>query len=264
MKKWLTLLAALPLAVLLGDQLLARGAAEQDRFTADLSVRQGHGAETGERIDWAPERRYRIERERTSRAWKTTVMMEGGAADPATIVGIIDTGEGDELQLVDREGRRRPMPDVDALTKLLGRGPTADPGGGNTFRPSRARKAGHDWIANIIQPAADREKRGRAIRLSLGQPRGKVRGFDQYIQTDGDRRREVLVDAVQGVPVEMSVGVGGVLESRTRLSYQSDVQGNLFRTGLRTERVDRENAERGRSVVDVQLSNIRVPKGGVR
>jgi hypothetical protein len=278
MKKWLTLLAAVPLAVLLGDQLLARAAAEPDRVTADLSVRQGQGAETGERIDWAPERRYRLARERTTRGWRTSITMAGDTTSSGDIVGVVDGGDDEPLQLVDRKGHTRPMPTAadiggllkylprpkgaptESFTRQLGLEPPTRPG----VRPARQRNEGADWLRSMVSSAADREKRGRVLRTTLGQSRGRVRGLDQYIVSDGDTRREVLVDPVQAVPMEVNVGTGATLASRTLLTYQADVQGNLYRTGMRTERVFTGGEKPSRAITDVRVSNIRLPKGGVR
>lgn len=279
MKKWLILLAAVPLAVLLGDQLLARAAAEPDRFAADLTMKQGRAAATGEAVDWLPERHFRVERERTRRGWTSTLRTtDTGTGNGDEIVGIVDGGDDEAAQLIDNKGRRRPVPAAGDVRALLGRQtpPSKAP---SSLLPRRfvmnpppqrdevvvgMRRQAGDWLASLMHSSADRDKRGRGLRNALGQSRGRVRGFEQYVAAEGDRRREVLVDPVHQVPVEMTVGVGGELESRIQFSYQGDVQGNLVRTGMRTERIDREDKTRRRSVLDVQMTNVRLPKGGVR
>lgn len=278
MRKWLILLAAVPLAVLLGDQLLARAAAP-DRFAADLTMKQGRASATGDTVDWLPERHFRVERERTRRGWTSTLKTtDVGTGTGDEIVGIVDSGDDEPAQLIDNKGRRRAVPADDDVRAMLGgqNPPATSP---SPILPRRfvinpppkrdevvvgMRRQAGDWLASLMHSSADRDKRGRNLRNTLGQSRGRVRGFEHYSASEGNRRREVLVDPVHQVPVEMSVGVGGELESRTQFSYQGDVQGNLVRTGMRTERVDREDKTRRRSVLDVQMTNVRLPKGGVR
>jgi hypothetical protein len=118
-EKWLILLAAVPLAVLLGDQLLARAA--PDRFAADLTMKQGRASATGDTVDWLPERHFRVERERTRRGWTSTLKTtDVGTGTGDEIVGIVDSGDDEPAQLIDNKGRRRAVPADDDVRAMLG------------------------------------------------------------------------------------------------------------------------------------------------
>lgn len=268
--KWPFALAGIALALWAGDRVWgSRGlaAAEPDRFTADVAVRRGISKDAGATIEWTPERRYRVERDRTARAWRTTLRISdesgkvpasavGGTRD---IVGVVDSGEGEPLQFLERSGRVRPAADLPGLGDLL---PGARAPRGDLSKVGRRRAAGFDWLEGVVQSATARDRRARAAFAAMGPVRGRVRGLDQYVTVEQGRRREVLMDPVAAVPLEMAVLRGDQTESRTLFTYEPDGRGNLVRTRLQSLRRPEDASET--SVIDLQFSNVRVPAGGVR
>lgn len=268
--KWLFGLAAVGLAVWGRDVAWgARGvaAAEPDRFMADLAVRRGVMPDGRTSIEWTPERQYHVERERGARAWRTTlrIMDESGkrpataVGSPSDIVAVVDSGDDDPLQFIDRAGRARPADEVSRVDSRIAR---ARPPDVLTPPVVRRRTSGFDWLEGVVQSAAARDRRARAALASLGPVRGHVRGLDQYVTVEGGRRREVLMDPVMTVPVEMTISEGGHTTSQLFFRYQPDGRGNVVRTALQSRRHAIEDSMT--SALDVQFSHVRVPQGGAR
>jgi hypothetical protein len=117
-----------------------------------------------------------------------------------------------------------------------------------------------DWLETFVATPTGRDRRARAVAASLGPVRGRVRGLDRYVSSDGPVTREVLLDPSSLVPFEVNEATGGRLDLRTTMTYQPDARGALTRTGMRIEQ--RGGLSRT-TVVDLQYSNIRLPKGGL-
>lgn len=268
--KWLFSLAVVWLALWAGDRVMGgRGvaAAEPDRFTADLAVRRGVLKDGSAAIEWTPERQYRIERDRTPRAWRTTLRIvdDSGKRPPAAvgaatdIVAVVDSGDDDPLLFVDRAGRVRPGADLPRRDDVIDDGRRRQ---GDVPQVTRRRATGFDWLEGVVQSTTARDRRARAAFASLGPVRGRVRGLDQYVAVEQGIRREVLMDPAAVVPVEMSVSRGDRTESRTFFTYEPDGRGNLLRTRFQRQRRPDDAAET--SVIDVKFTNVRLPKGGAR
>ena len=292
MMRWITLLAAVPLAFILSDHVLARGRtdtpmhADADQFSASLTLqlgRVGTDAPAGD-VSWSPARHFSLERRRSTRGWSTTLTLadpvaEGGGLTHGPIgagaaVRIEDSGEDEPFRLFDRTGREIFMPsdvEIDRLLPAVGNsggqvpGVGADksrrPGRSLLSRPVRQRSTGLAWLSSVANSVEGRAERGRRVQASMGRPSGRERGLDRYITEDGAQQRELLFDAQQAVPVEVNTAVNGVLQSHTTLTYDADVRGTLYRTGIRTERLDGNNL-RSRTVSELKISNIRSGKGG--
>lgn len=262
--KWLFALAGLWLALWAGDRVWGGhglAAAEPDRFVADLAVRQGRLVDGQTEIQWFAPKQMRIERERGPRAWKTTLTFTGddalrGRLSDNDVAGIVDDGE-DTLQAIDRAGRRRPIRDMPGLDQLLG-GPGRKVS--DAPRPARRRRLDSDWLETFVATPAGRDRRARAVAASLGPVRGKVRGLDRYVSTEGRITREVLLDPSSLVPLEVNEATDGRLNLRTTMTYQPDARGALTRTGMR---IEQRGGPTHTTIIDLQYSNIRLPKGGV-
>lgn len=290
--RWLTVLAAVPLAFILGDHALARGGvdtpqlADADQFAANLTLQLGRVSSdtTSGDVAWSPARNFTLERKRSTRGWSTTLTLtnpEAPGTAPTTtplgagaIVRVEDSGEDAPVRMFDRAGREIVMPtdaEIDRWlpdTRKKGNASQIDAGDSNSrrgrsllSRPARQRSTGLSWLSSVVNPVEGRGERGRRVQASMGRPRGRERGLDRYVAEDGGLQKELLFDAERAVPVEVNTAVNGVLQSHTTLSYEADVRGTLYRTGVRTERQDANNL-RSRTVSQLKISNIRVGKGG--
>ena len=120
-----------------------------------------------------------------------------------------------------------------------------------------------DWVEHLMPSASGRAARRAALLRDLGTPQGTVRGLERFVTAANGATTEVLADPTWAVPVEMSVVENGSLVSHSTLSYEQDPGAGLVRRRLRTELL--LSAESGqRSQVDVEFSNIRLDRGGVR
>lgn len=90
-----------------------------------------------------------------------------------------------------------------------------------------------------------------------------MRGLERFLQDRDGSTTEVLSDPVWSVPVEVNVVRGGALVSHTVLSYEEDPGVGLVRRRMRSEQL--VSPESGnRALVDYELSNIRLGRGGLR
>ena len=97
----------------------------------------------------------------------------------------------------------------------------------------------------------------------MGSPQGLVRGLERFVQSRDGHTTEVLSDPAWSVPVEINVVRDGVLVSHSVLSYDEDPGAGLVRRRIRSEQL--LSPESGdRALVDFELSNIRLDRGGVR
>jgi hypothetical protein len=120
-----------------------------------------------------------------------------------------------------------------------------------------------DWVEHLMPTAAGRATRRAALERDLGAPQGTVRGLDRFLSHANGAMTEVLADPAFAVPVEISVVENGSLVSHSTLSYEQDPGAGLVRRRLRTELL--LSPESGhRSQVDVEFTNIRLDRGGVR
>jgi hypothetical protein len=120
-----------------------------------------------------------------------------------------------------------------------------------------------EWADHLLPSASGRAARRAALIRDMGSPQGLVQGLERFVQTrDGDTT-EVLNDPAWSVPVEINVVRNGALVSHSVLSYEEDPGAGLVRRRIRSEQL--LSPESGdRALVDFELSNIRVGRGGVR
>jgi hypothetical protein len=97
----------------------------------------------------------------------------------------------------------------------------------------------------------------------MGAVQGGVRGLERFLQNSDGTTTEVLSDPAWAVPVEINVVRGTTLVSHSVLSYDEDPGVGLVRRRIRSEQL--LSPESGdRAVVDFELSNITLGRGGVR
>ena len=136
---------------------------------------------------------------------------------------------------------------------------TAGADAGQTPASLRSR----EWVEHLLPSVAGRETRRAAFTRDMGSPQGLVRGLERFVQNRDGSTTEVLSDPTWSVPVEINVVRDGALVSHSVLSYDEDPGAGLVRRRIRSEQL--LSPESGdRALVDFELSNIRLDRGGAR
>lgn len=267
-----------------------------DTFSADLTIRRRLIRKDGTPGPEAPEMRYRWVRTLGAEGWKTTmtvlsvssdtVQTSSGAQAVSRKVPIsrIETGDSHSpTRIFDADGRLLFMlptmpattgpqtasaplpPQLEAvrgaaaafkasLATTVAAAPSSDTPGGSRSR---------EWADHLLPTASGRTARRAAFTRDLGAPQGLVRGLERFVQTRDDSTTEVLSDPAWSVPVEVNVLRNGALVSHTVLSYEEDPGAGLVRRRMRSEQlVSPESGDR--ALVDFELANIRLTRGGLR
>ena len=269
-----------------------------DTFSADVTIRRRMVRRDGTPGPEAPEMRYRWVRTLGENGWKTTMTVLSVSSDtiqtskgpqavsrkvPVSRIEIGDTRS--PARVFDAEGRMLFMlptsPSIDPPGSPSGAALPAEldaiRGAAAAFKANLATAvaAGTDashtpsdlrsreWADHLLPTAAGRATRRAAFARTMGAPRGLVRGLERFVHDrDGDTT-EVLSDPAWSVPVEINVVRDGALVSHSVLSYDEDPGAGLVRRRIRSEQL--LSPESGdRALVDFELSNIRLARGGAR
>jgi len=237
------------------EQLAERAASGRwDTFSAQVTVRRELVDANGKRLGPPSEESFMWERTKTTAGWKSTMTMvsrsrptaltRAGAVllpDPPSIERVEERDDDPAPRFFNRAGveivmpsdrvrgrfRRDDAPGVEATVveqALLGR---------SFVRPVQ----GRDWIRSLIMSPGDRSARLQAFDRAFGRRAGQVAGLSRYVRDERERRREVLVDEQNAVPVEMNVVQAGRLVLHTRFAYERSAAGTTVRQGIRVERV---------------------------
>ncbi len=264
-----------------------------DTFSADLTIRRHLVRRDGTVGLQGPEMRYRWTRTLTGRGWKTAMTLL--AASPATVqtdkgpqavsrkipVSRIEIGDPQTpTRIFDTEGRmafllpsRTPPPASDAAMAGAGREPAsmaeaiaaaiALPASNGAADQPPAPARSRAWVEHLMPTRAAGSARRAALVRAMGSPQGLERGLERFVGNADGETTEVLSDPAWGVPVEINVVRGGALVSHTSFGYAEDPGAGRVRRRMRSEHL--LSPESGdRSVVDVELSNIRLDRGAAR
>jgi hypothetical protein len=276
----------------------AAPALEWDTFSADVTIRRRLVRKDGTPGLEGPEMRYRWVRTLEEAGWKTTMTVLSVSADtiqtskgPQAVsrkvpVARIEVGDTrSPTRIFDAEGRMLFMlpttPPTDAARAVPGPALPAHLEAVRTaaasFKESLATAvaAGHgastapaapqsrEWVDHLLPSAAGRGARRAALTRDMGSPQGLVRGLERFVQERDGSTTEVLSDRDWSVPVEINVVRDGALVSHSVLSYEEDPGAGLVRRRIRSEQL--LSPESGdRALVDFELSNIRLARGGRR
>jgi hypothetical protein len=269
-------------------------AATWDTFSADVTIRRQIVKPDGTLSLKGPDMRYRWVRTLGASGWKTTMTLVSAAPDtvntpkgPQSVsrkipVSRIEIGDpGTPTRLFDAEGRMLFM-----LPTRADDGASDDAGAPEAVRratPTTAARAAlartaslgaphgapaaegrsRDWIEHILPTAEGRAARRTALVREMGTPSGSERGLERFLSHAGGATTEVLTDPAWEVPVEINVVRDGALVSHSVLSYATDPGAGLVRRRIRSEQL--MSPESGdRAVVDFELANIRLDRGGAR
>jgi len=267
-----------------------------DTFSADLIVRRELVRKDAAPGFVAPEMRYRWVRSLADGGWKTTLTLVSASADtiqtskgPQAVsrkipISRVEIGDPrTPARVFDTEGRlvfmpaTRPQAPANATADAAA---TIEPSRVDPLAPMSVLRAGadapsdlveraasaarsRDWIEHLLPSASGRAARRDALTRGLGSPQGTVNGLERFVSHDGGATTEVLSDPFWAVPVEINVVRDGALVSHSVLSYAEDPGAGLVRRRVRSELlVSPESGDR--AVVDLELANIRLDRGGVK
>jgi len=271
-------------------------AAAWDTFSADLTIRRHLVRRDGKIGLQGPEMRYRWTRTLTANGWRTAMTLVSASPDtiqtskgPQAVsrqipVSRIEIGDPrTPTRVFDTEGRMVFMLPSQAAAPAAqvgaspaspaqkGRGSIADaiaaatalPDGSGTFEPPAAARQSREWVDQLMPTSSGGAARRAALVRAMGSPHGVERGLERFIANANGETTEVLSDPAWAVPVEINVVRDGALVSHSTFSYTEDPGAGRVRRRMRSEHlVSPESGDR--SVVDVELSNIRLDRGGVR
>lgn len=247
--------------------------------TAELTIRRrvvdAGGAPRGAT---PPGVRYRLERTRSERGWKTVMhlleeerpLVRGADGDVSidaslSISRVEDEGDGTSPRVFNRRGVEVRLPGTAQIEEWLaapGALRRGVPPAETTGVATKADADRRNFFAGFLIAIADRPERRGAIQRRLGPPVDRVRGFDRHVVSSGNEVHETLVEPFAMVPVEVAVFRDGERVEVTRHSFQPGERGDLVRRGMRHER--RLPGTSGDwLVVDVEFSNV-VFDGGAR
>ena len=269
-----------------------------DTFSADVTIRRRMVRKDGTPGPEAPEMRYRWVRTLGDAGWKTTLTVLSVSPDtiqtskgPQTVsrkvpVSRIEIGDvHSPARIFDAEGRMLFMlptaPPTDssratpgaalpaeleavrgaaaAFKANLATAVAAGTGAGDAPADPRSRA----WVEHLLPTAAGRGTRRAAFARDMGSPQGTVHGLERFVQDRDGNTTEVLSDPAWSVPVEINVARDGALVSHSILSYDEEPGVGLVRRRIRSEQL--LSPESGdRALVDFELTNIRLDRGGAR
>jgi hypothetical protein len=242
--------------------------------------------------------RYRWSRTLAERGWKTTMTLVSSAPDtvqtekgPQVVsrkipVSRIEIGDPQTpTRVFDTDGRMVFLLPAQARPASRSAGAAAPAGGTNNdaalsiedgiaaaltmpdataaAEPSETALRSRDWVEQLMPTRAAGAARRASLVRALGHPHGIERGLERFVGQTGDETTEILSDPAWGVPLEINVVRDGTLRSHTTFGYVEDPGAGLVRRRLRSEQL--LSPESGaRSVVDIELANIRLDRGGAR
>jgi hypothetical protein len=242
-----------------------------ESFTADLTIRRQMVTSDGERVaSDVPRKRFRIARVRTSAGWQVRMTLDAvdryivetrdgrRALDNPFLITRWDFDErtrttriynvkGEEVRVPSGSNRR-----------LLGL-PPAPHDAKWDLAPVRVADASMPIAANgLVLTEQDHAIRRGRIERQFGRPVGRVRGLDRYLSAGRDITYEMLVVPESALPAEMNVALGGRLVSHTTFVHENHSSGVLIRRRLTSEHLLPHPASGDRSVLEVDLANVRL------
>ena len=269
-----------------------------DTFSADVTIRRRMVKRDGTPGPEGPEMRYRWVRTLGATGWQTTMTVLSVAPDTIqTSKGPQNASRKVPVARIEIGDARTPARIFDADGRMLFMLPTApatevpaSPSGaalpaqlaavrdaaasfkanlastvaaGADLGTAPADGRSREWVDHLLPTAAGRATRRAALTRSMGSPQGVVRGLERFVQNQDGATTEVLSDPTWSVPVEINVVRDGALVSHSVLSYDEDPGAGLVRRRIRSEQL--LSPESGdRALVDFELANIRLARGGAR
>ena len=246
-----------------------------DTFTsvsADVIVTQGLVSQGGKLVGTpVPPARYRWQREKKGRYWKTTMTMTAsvrpatrllsGATKEVTpsIVRIEDDGDGTPPRFYDhRGGEVRPpaAADVARSSQVLAERSLPLPAIERGSQGLQQRTQDDRWIRSLAIRASDAASRRDEILRSFGPVLGKLRGMDRFLVAIQEGAVEILIDPDLNVIREWNVVKKGELDARGSSEYEPGSGEMYLRRKSKVERL-LPNGSGNRMTTEVALTNVR-------
>lgn len=269
-----------------------------DTFSADVTIRRHVVKADGTPRLQGPEFRYRWVRRLEDSGWKSTMSLV--SASPDTVVtdkGPQQVSRKIPISRLEFGDPATPAKVFDSEGRMVFMLPTRAPGGGTGAEGAAAPPAHPDsptaevraalastaalvpaldgpmaaaddarsreWVTQLMPRYGDRAARRAALVRSMGTGQGVERGLERFVSHRDGATTEVLTDPGWAVPVEINVARDGRLVSHTVIGYLEDPGAGLVRRRMRSELlVSPESGDR--AVIDVELADIRLTRGGAR
>jgi hypothetical protein len=270
-----------------------------DTFTAEVTIRRRLVKADGTPGLEAPEMRYRWVRTLGDAGWKTTMTLLSVSPDtihtskgpqaasrkvPVSRIEIGDprsptrvfAADGRMLFMLPTAAPASPQPPASGMATLpqeleavrraadAVKASLSNVSGSNVdVSLAGVDPRARDWVEHLVPSAAGRIGRRAALARDLGSPQGHVRGLERFVRSVDGATTEILSDPAWSVPVEINVARDGALVSHSVLSYDEEPGVGLVRRRVRSEqRLSPESGDR--ALVDFELSNVRLTRGGAR
>jgi hypothetical protein len=247
-----------------------------DTFSADLTIRRHLVRRDGKVGLEGPEMRYRWTRTLTGTGWKTTLALVSAAPDtiqtatgPQPVsrklpISRVEIGDPQTpTRVFDTDGKMVFLLPSQATQPAAIAAATALPASAGAVAVPDSAKQSRDWIDQLMPTQAGSAARRASLVRAMGSPQGTDKGLERFLSNANGETTEVLSDPAWGLPVEINVVRDGALVSHSTFSYADDPGAGRIRRRLRSEHL--LSPESGdRTVVDVEVSNIRLDRGGAR
>ena len=119
------------------------------------------------------------------------------------------------------------------------------------------------WADDLLPSVAGRGARRAVFARDMGAPQGLVHGLERFVQDHDGGTTEVLTDPAWSVPVEINVVRGG-RSSRTASSPTRRTRASDSSAGACAASSSCRRRAGDRALVDLELSSIRLSRGGLR
>ena len=211
-----------------------------ESVSADVTVSQGLVSQAGTQVGApVPPARYRWQRRKNGRHWKTTMTMmssvrpalrllSGATKEIApAIVRIEDDGDGTAPRFYDDRGREVQPPraaDVARSHKVLAGESLALPAVTNQPPGTQSRSIDEGWIRSLGVMRSEAKTRRDEVLRKFGPALGKLRGMERFLMAVEDGSVEVLIDPDTNVIREWNLVKKGELEARGSSVYDARVR----------------------------------------
>ncbi len=241
--------------------------------SADITVTQGLVSQAGKPVGApVPPARYRWQRKKNGRYWKTTMTMTSSVRPPVrllsgamkvlppAIVRIEDDGDGTAPRFYDqRDNEIRPprAADITRSSAALGGSAFAVPTGTSRATGTQPlRTIDESWTRSIVVMRSDAKARRDELLRRFGPVVGQLRGLDRFVTAVEDGSVEILIDPQTNVIREWNLVKKGELEARGSSAYELAAGDTLLRRNARVERL-LPNGSGSRMATEVDLANVR-------
>ena len=241
-------------------------------ISADVTLTQGLLTQAGKPLGApVPPARYRWQRKKNGRYWKTTMTVVSGIRPPMrllsgvtkevapTVVRIEDAGDGSAPRYYDQRDREVRQPRAADAARSAASLPDiglALPATNSQPDGARMPRTIDDSVPRSLAVVrSDGKNRREQLLRRFGPVISQVRGLDRFLSTVEDGSVEILVDPQIDVIREWNLIRKGELEARGSALYEGADNDLLLRRNSRVER-KLPNGNGSRMTTEVDLTNV--------